>query len=154
MALSLIMRGAHELVRSFYDDLWNCWDDALVDDVLSPDFAFRGSLGTSTAGRDGWRAYRDTIRAGSSDFHNQVVTVVCEGGSAAARLLYSGTHTGPAARPAGHRPPVRVRRRGVLRRRGRAALARGCWVTSRGCAVSSADGPLGDGRLMTHPAPL
>jgi steroid delta-isomerase-like uncharacterized protein len=95
VALSLIMSGAHELVRSFYDDLWNCWDDALVDEVLSPDFAFRGSLGTSTVGRDGWRGYRDTIRAGSADFHNQVVTVVAEDTCAAARLLYSGTHTGP-----------------------------------------------------------
>jgi steroid delta-isomerase-like uncharacterized protein len=87
--------SAHELVRSFYDDLWNCWDDALVDRVLSPDFEFRGSLGTSTVGHDGWRTYRDSIRAGSADFHNQVVTVVAEDTCAAVRLLYSGTHTGP-----------------------------------------------------------
>jgi predicted ester cyclase len=83
------------LVRSFYDDLWNRWDDALVDEVLSPEFEFRGSLGTSTVGRDGWRSYRDTIRAGAADFHNSVVTLVCDGPTAAARLLYSGTHTGP-----------------------------------------------------------
>jgi steroid delta-isomerase-like uncharacterized protein len=95
VALSLIMRGAHELVRSFYDDLWNCWDDDLVDDVLASDFEFRGSLGTSTVGRGGWRRYRDTIRAGSADFHNHVVTVVAEHPCAAARLVYSGTHTGP-----------------------------------------------------------
>lgn len=95
MALSLIMRGAHELVRSFYDDLWNCWDDELVDDVLATDFEFRGSLGTSTVGRGGWRRYRDTIRAGSADFHNHVVTVVAEYPCAAVRLVYSGTHTGP-----------------------------------------------------------
>ena len=46
-------------------------------------------------GRDGWRTYRDTIRSGSADFHNHVVTVVAEDTCAAARLLYSGTHTGP-----------------------------------------------------------
>jgi steroid delta-isomerase-like uncharacterized protein len=89
------MRVVHDVVRSFYDDLWNSWDDSLVDTVLSPRFEFRGSLGTATVGRDGWRSYRDTIRAGSSDFHNQVVTLVCEGEAAAARLLYTGTHTGP-----------------------------------------------------------
>jgi steroid delta-isomerase-like uncharacterized protein len=89
------MSSAHELVRSFYDDLWNCWDDALVDDVLSPGFEFRGSLGTSTVGRDGWRSYRDTVRAGSADFHNHVVSVVAEDTCAAVRLLCSGTHTGP-----------------------------------------------------------
>jgi steroid delta-isomerase-like uncharacterized protein len=95
VALSLIMSGAQDLVRSFYEDLWNRWDDSVVDDVLSPDFAFRGSLGTTTVGRDGWRSYRDTIRAGSPDFHNEIVTLVCEGDTAAAQLLYSGTHTGP-----------------------------------------------------------
>jgi predicted ester cyclase len=87
--------STESLVRSFYDDLWNSWDDALVDEVLSPEFEFRGSLGTSTVGRDGWRCYRDTIRAGAADFHNSVVTLVCDGPTAAARLLYSGTHTGP-----------------------------------------------------------
>jgi predicted ester cyclase len=84
-----------DLVHSFYEDLWNRWDDALVDAVLAPSFAFRGSLGTSTVGRDEWRGYRDTVRAGSADFHNGLVGLVCEGPSAAARLLYSGTHTGP-----------------------------------------------------------
>jgi predicted ester cyclase len=90
----MVVAVISELVRSFYDDLWNRWDDAGVDAVLSPGFEFRGSLGTTTAGRDGWRTYRDTVRAGSTDFHNEVVTLVCEGDTAAARLLYSGTHTG------------------------------------------------------------
>jgi predicted ester cyclase len=84
-----------DLVRAFYDDLWNRWDDSMVDRVLSPAFDFRGSLGTSTVGRDGWRGYRDTVRAGSSDFHNTVLALVVDGDTAAARLSYTGTHTGP-----------------------------------------------------------
>ena len=63
------MAATSELVRSFYDDLLTRWDDTAVDSVLSPGFEFRGSLGTTTVGRDG--------------------------STAAARLLYSGTHTGP-----------------------------------------------------------
>ena len=86
-----------ELVGRFYDELWNAWDDAAVDDVLAPDFAFRGSLGAETVGRDGWRGYRDTVRAGSADFHNAVASLVVDGERAAARLHYSGTHTGPLA---------------------------------------------------------
>ena len=85
------------LVRRFYDDLWNRWDDGAVTDVLAPGFAFRGSLGTETVGPDGWRGYRDTIRAGSADFHNEVLTLVVDGDTAAARLRYSGTHTGELA---------------------------------------------------------
>ncbi len=95
MAFSLIMSVAHDLVRSFYDDLWNRWDDAQVPAVLSPTFEFRGSLGTVSIGRDGWLDYRQVVRSGSADFHNQLVTLVCDGDRAAARLLYSGTHTGP-----------------------------------------------------------
>jgi predicted ester cyclase len=91
----MVVVAIADLVHSFYDDLWNRWDDALVDAVLAPSFAFRGSLGTTTVGLDEWRGYRDTVRAGSADFHNDVVTLVCDGSSAAARLVYSGTHTGP-----------------------------------------------------------
>jgi steroid delta-isomerase-like uncharacterized protein len=86
-----------ELVRRFYEDLWNRWDDAAVDDVLSERFAFRGSLGTETIGREGWRKYRDTVRAGARDFHNEVITLVVDGQAAATRLLYTGTHCGPLA---------------------------------------------------------
>jgi steroid delta-isomerase-like uncharacterized protein len=92
-----ILRRVEELVRRFYDDLWNRWDDDALDDLLAEDFAFRGSLGVETSGRADWRSYRDTIRAGSSDFHNEVITLVAHGGQAAARLRYSGTHTGPLA---------------------------------------------------------
>lgn len=85
------------LVRRFYADLWNRWDDTGVDRILSDGFVFRGSLGTETVGRDGWLEYRDGVRAGAEDFHNQVITLVVDGRAAAARLLYTGTHTGPLA---------------------------------------------------------
>lgn len=84
-----------DLVQRFYTDLWNRWDDGLVDDLLSPDFLFRGSLGQEVHGRDGWRRYRDLIRQGSSDFHNEIIDLVVAEDRAAARLEYSGTHTGP-----------------------------------------------------------
>jgi steroid delta-isomerase-like uncharacterized protein len=94
VAFFLIMSDVHDLVRSFYDDLWNRWDDAVVAAVLSPTFEFRGSLGTVSIGRDGWLDYRDVVRSGAADFHNEVVSLVCDGDRAAARLTYTGTHTG------------------------------------------------------------
>jgi predicted ester cyclase len=94
VALSLIVNTVSDLVHRFYDDLWNHWDDTLVDRLLSPGFEFRGSLGNQTIGRDEWREYRDAVRAGSSDFRNAVVTLLTDQSRAAARLLYSGTHTG------------------------------------------------------------
>ena len=72
------------LVQRFYADLWNRWDDAAVEDVLSVDISFRGSLGEVVSGRDGWRGYRDMVRDGSRDFHNEIVDLVVSG---IARLL-------------------------------------------------------------------
>lgn len=85
------------LVARFYRELWNAWDDEAVDAVLAAQFRFRGSLGTETEGLTEWRAYRDGVRAGAADFHNEIVDLVVDGHRAAARLLYTGTHTGPLA---------------------------------------------------------
>ena len=82
------------LVTRFYERLWNAWDDDAVALTLATDFRFRGSLGSETVGREGWRGYRDAIRAGAADFHNEVVDLVLGDDRAAARLRYTGTHTG------------------------------------------------------------
>jgi steroid delta-isomerase-like uncharacterized protein len=82
------------LVHRFYDDLWNAWDDDAVEATLHAELRFRGSLGQETIGLDTWRAYRDDVRRGSSDFHNEVVDLVAAGQRAAARLVWSGTHDG------------------------------------------------------------
>lgn len=86
-----------ELVHAFYTVLWNAWDEAAVHDVLAEDFTFRGTLGNQTRGRDGWRSYRDLVRSGSSDFHNEIQVLLVDGDQASARLLYTGTHDGPLA---------------------------------------------------------
>ncbi len=78
----------------FYGELWNRWNDSAVEDTLSPGFAFRGSLGQEASGRHGWRRYRDLVRAGSADFRDEIVELICDRQRAAARLRYTGTHTG------------------------------------------------------------
>jgi predicted ester cyclase len=82
------------LVHRFYDDIWNAWDDELVDSTLSEDFRFRGSLGHETEGRDGFRSYRDGIRRACPDFRNEIRDLVVTDDRAAVRLEWSGTHTG------------------------------------------------------------
>jgi steroid delta-isomerase-like uncharacterized protein len=89
-----VAESISNMVERFYGELWNKWNDRSVEDTLSPDFAFRGSLGNQTSGRDGWRRYRDLVRAGSADFRNEIVEIVCDRRRAAARLRYTGTHTG------------------------------------------------------------
>ena len=84
------------LVHRFYDEAWNAWEDCVVEEILAPDFVFRGSLGDEVHGRDGWRAYRDKIRTGVPDFHNEIVDLVISADRAAARLRYTGPYRGAA----------------------------------------------------------
>jgi predicted ester cyclase len=82
------------LAVRFYADAWNRWDDGAVDELLAPDFVFRGSLGDEASGRVGFRTYRDKVRAAFPDFHNQVTELVADGQRAAVRLRCTGRHEG------------------------------------------------------------
>jgi steroid delta-isomerase-like uncharacterized protein len=88
------MAAAPALVTKFYEELWNKWKVELVDEILSPDIRFRGSIGVEARGRDEFREYVARIRAAFPDFHNQVDGLIAEGDRVAARLSYTGTHRG------------------------------------------------------------
>jgi steroid delta-isomerase-like uncharacterized protein len=83
-----------QLVRRFYDDAWNRWDDSVVDGLLAERFEFRGSLGDAVQGRDGWRGYRDKVRSAVPDFHNEIIDLIATDDRAAVRLYCSGHHHG------------------------------------------------------------
>lgn len=86
--------GVAGLIRVFYGELWNRWNDEAVDELLAEEFTFRGSLGDEVRGRSGFRAYRDRVRGAFDDFHNEIVELVVDGDRAAARLRYTGRHAG------------------------------------------------------------
>ena len=95
-------RREAQLVMAFYDQAWNAWNDDVVEDILSPTFSFRGSLGDAVQGLEGWRGYRDAVRRAVPDFHNQVIELLAEPGRAAARLRYTGHHHGVLLGRRGH----------------------------------------------------
>jgi hypothetical protein len=97
------------LIERFYGELRNRWNDFAVEDTLSPGFTFRGSLGQETSDRQGWRRYRDLVREGSADFHNEVVVLVCDGGRGGGTAsLYRHAYRAVAG-AACHAAAVRVR---------------------------------------------
>jgi steroid delta-isomerase-like uncharacterized protein len=97
---------AEALVRRFYDQAWNGWDDTVVDDVLAADVRFRGSLGDEVVGRDGWRRYRDRMRRAVPDFTNEIVDLVAGDDRAVARLRYGGHQQGPLLGRMGYGQPI------------------------------------------------
>jgi steroid delta-isomerase-like uncharacterized protein len=83
-----------DLIERFYVRAWNSWDDGAITSLLDERFVFRGSLGDEVTGRDGFRGYRDKVRAAFPDFYNEILDLVTEGDRAAARLRYTGHHRG------------------------------------------------------------
>lgn len=84
-----------ELIRVWYERMWNQWDKSVFPDILAEDITFRGSLGNVIAGHDGVGSYMDIIRKAFPDFRNHVEETITQGSKSFARLRYTGTHRGP-----------------------------------------------------------
>jgi hypothetical protein len=56
------MTRTTELVRAFYDRIWNVGDTGAADELLAEDFAFRGSLGPEMRGRAAFCDYVRMVR--------------------------------------------------------------------------------------------
>lgn len=91
------------LVQRYYDEMWNTWNFALADELLSAEISFRGSLGVEVRGRLVFCEYMRRVRNAFPDFHNNFEQLVAEGDRVVARLQYTGTHRGEifGVRPSG-----------------------------------------------------
>ncbi len=83
-----------DLVRRYYEALWNRWDFDLADELIAESIVFRGSLGIGVQGREGFKEYMRVVRAAFPDFHNCIEELIAENDRVAARLTYTGTHRG------------------------------------------------------------
>ena len=82
------------IIRRYYEDLWNPWNLEAANALISPEMEFRGSLGITVRGIEGFHGYMSTVRSAFPDFHNRVEDLVAEGDKVVARLTYTGTHQG------------------------------------------------------------
>ena len=82
------------VVQSFYADIWNRRDKAKIALLLCPSFTFRGSLGQTRTGPDGFAAYVDFVYDAVAGFRCDILELVVEGSKAFARMRFSGTHRG------------------------------------------------------------
>lgn len=82
------------LVRRYYSELWNAWSATALEELISPDIVFHGSIGTAVKGIEEFKQYVNRIRSAFPDFHNHIEELIAEGHKVAARLTYTGTHRG------------------------------------------------------------
>jgi steroid delta-isomerase-like uncharacterized protein len=81
-------------IRRYYSELWNAWSPAALEELISPDIVFRGSIGTAVTGIEQFKQYVNRIRAAFPDFHNHIDELIGEDDKVVARLTYTGTHRG------------------------------------------------------------
>jgi steroid delta-isomerase-like uncharacterized protein len=90
----MLEASSRDLVRRYYEALWNRWDFALADELIAESVVFRGSLGISVQGREGFKEYMRAVHRAFPDFHNRIEELIAENERVAARLTYTGTHQG------------------------------------------------------------
>jgi len=88
------VRDCKPLVRRYYAEVWNTWSATALEELISPDITFRGSIDAAVSGIAGFQQYVNRIRAAFPDFHNHIEELIAEGEKFAARLTYTGTHRG------------------------------------------------------------
>jgi steroid delta-isomerase-like uncharacterized protein len=86
--------SATKLVERFYTDLWNKQDFAVAEEILAPEFRFRGSLGSETIGIPAFLAYIGSIHAALADYCCTIEEIVADEVHAAARMRFAGIHRG------------------------------------------------------------
>ena len=81
-------------IRRYYSELWNAWNSAALEELISPNIVFRGSIGATVNGIEEFKQYVNRIRAAFPDFHNRIEEIIGEDDKVVARLTYTGTHRG------------------------------------------------------------
>ncbi len=86
--------SVHPLVEAFYARIWNAGQE-YVDDLLTEDFVFRGSLAAETTGRPAFMEYVYRVRGSLAQYHCEILACVTESPNAFARMRFSGLHVAP-----------------------------------------------------------
>ena len=81
-----------QLVRQFYERIWDAHDNAAIPEILHEDFSFRGSLGQELRGHAGFASYVDMVHAGLDEYRCVIQELVEESDKVFAKMLFTGIH--------------------------------------------------------------
>ena len=87
-------QAVETLVRRFWDEVIGRWDEAAARELVTEDFAWRGSLGAESTGLDGLLQYAAAARAALPDLSVTLDESAVAGPQLWARLTFRGTHRG------------------------------------------------------------
>lgn len=88
------MKNYKDIVKKYYEELWNKQNYSLIDELFDDQLLFRGSLNIETKGKEAFKEYMKNILTGIPNLYHGIELMVCENSSVAVRAIYNGTHTG------------------------------------------------------------
>ena len=81
-----------EMVRVFYKELWDHADKSLIPKLFHTDFTFRGSLGPTLVGHDGFARYVDLVTSTFGDYTTNILAMIEEGPLVSGKMRFHGYH--------------------------------------------------------------
>ena len=81
-----------EIVRLFYDEMWNKADKSRIPEIFHAGFTFRGSLGPVLVGHDQFGGYVDGVVRALPDFRCDILETTEQADRVVAKMRFSGSH--------------------------------------------------------------
>ncbi len=88
------MTHEEQLVRKFYEVIWNNHNKSVIPTILHASFVFRGSLGIDKKGHDEFVEYLDMIHSALANYQCTIKEIVSEGSKVFAKMQFTGIHQG------------------------------------------------------------
>jgi len=81
-----------EMVRMFYEDLWDRADKSLIPKIFHSGFTFRGSLGPTLIGHEQFAGYVDWVTDALDHYKTDILVLIEEGNRVSAKTRFHGFH--------------------------------------------------------------
>ena len=81
-----------EVVRVFYQELWDRADKRLIPKIFHEGFTFRGSLGPTLTGHDEFAGYVDWVTGSLGDYTTDILALIEEGNRVSGKMRFHGIH--------------------------------------------------------------
>ena len=79
-----------EMVRVFYKELWDRADKSLISELFHSDCTFRGSLGPTHTGHDGFADYVDLVTSTFGSYTTDILAMIEEGPRVSGKMRFHG----------------------------------------------------------------
>ncbi|PLY08501.1 MAG: hypothetical protein C0625_02530 [Arcobacter sp.] len=82
------------LVRQYYEELWNKQNKDYMDILFDDNISFRGSLNIETNGKKEFAEYMDKILTAIPNLYHGIEVILFENNVVVTKAIYNGTHKG------------------------------------------------------------